>query len=67
VRSLLPGDTPDGTLRDIPVLRLDGKRDGFLLDPTILHAQLLIDVQAIRVVAPNLRRKTSLPTDRSEH
>jgi hypothetical protein len=46
---------------------MDGNPDGFLLDPTILRAQLLIGVQAIRLAVPNLRRKTSLPTDRSEH
>ncbi len=64
---LLFGDVLDGTHHDIPVLLLDGMSDDILLDPTILHAQLLAGVQTSRVIVPSLLRTTSLPMDRSGH
>jgi hypothetical protein len=67
VWSLLFGDTPGGTHYDKLALRLVGTLDGILPDPTILHAQLLVDVQTIRAIAPNLHRTTNLTMDRSEH
>jgi len=65
MRLLLSGDTPDGILHDRPVLLLEDTSDDVLPDPTIRRVQLLIHVQTIRAVVPNLRQKTSLTMDRN--